>query len=101
MSAITVNTFDFDELCNHAGVTADIVVTIVEHGILAPSGREPRQWRFDVSAVLVVKRVVRLRRDLDLDWQGAALALELLDENQRLRAENAYLRRRLARFIDG
>ncbi|WP_027350632.1 chaperone modulator CbpM [Halotalea alkalilenta] len=100
MSAITVNTFDFDELCSHAGVTGDIVVTIVEHGILAPSGHEPRQWRFDVNAVLVVKRVVRLRRDLDLDWQGAALALELFDENQRLRAENAYLRRRLERFID-
>ncbi len=49
---------------------------------------------------MIVTRAARLHRDLAMDWSGVALALELSEENRRLRRENAALRRRLERFLD-
>ncbi|MFD2407206.1 chaperone modulator CbpM [Azorhizophilus paspali] len=43
---------------------------------------------------------MRLQRELELDWQAVAVALDLLDEVGRLRAENENLRRRLLRFVE-
>ena len=37
---------------------------------------------------------------MELDWPGIALALRLLDEVDELRAENRYLRQRLARLLE-
>jgi len=45
-----------------------------------------------------IARATRLRRDLEINWEGVALALELLDEVQALRRENHALLRRLKRF---
>ena len=71
---------------------------IVEHGIVEPSGPTPEQWLFDASALAIVKRAFRLQADLQIEWAGVALALQLLDELEHLRAENSHLRRRLSRF---
>lgn len=95
----SVNCFDFDELCQRTSVPGETLVTIVEHGIITPINSAAPRWQFDISTVWVVRRAVRLQRELELDWQGAALALELLDENQRLRDENERLRQRLLRFV--
>lgn len=96
----SVNCFDFDEICQRTAVPSETLVTIVEHGIIEPIGRQQPPWQFDVSAVLVVRRVVQLKVELDLDWQGAALALELMEENRRLREENERLEQRLLRFVE-
>ena len=47
----------------------------------------------------IVHRAVRLRKELELDWPGIAVALTLLDENARLSRENQILQQRLARFL--
>jgi chaperone modulatory protein CbpM len=39
-----------------------------------------------------------LQSDLQIDWAGVALALQLIDELEQLRAENSHLRRRLSRL---
>ena len=44
------------------------------------------------------KRARRLQGELQIEWAGIALALQLLDELEQLRAENSQLRRRLSRF---
>jgi chaperone modulatory protein CbpM len=49
--------------------------------------------------VTIVHRAVRLRKELELDWPGIAVALTLLDENARLSRENQILQQRLARFL--
>ena len=46
-----------------------------------------------------MRRAVRLRQELELDWPGIAVALTLLEENAHLRQENRLLRQRLSRFI--
>ncbi|MNG41880.1 Chaperone modulatory protein CbpM [compost metagenome] len=50
---------------------------------------------------MLAKRAAKLRHDLQLEWEGVALALELLEEVQQLRSENSMLRQRLGRFVQG
>lgn len=86
------------ELCQCAELPQTVVLEIVEHGIVEPSGATPEQWQFDANALAIVKRAFRLQAELQIEWAGVALALLLLDELEYLRDENNHLRRRLSRF---
>jgi chaperone modulatory protein CbpM len=77
--------FSLTELCSLCSVSEDLVVEIVAEGIVEPSGREPGQWRFSGVALTRIQRVVRLQQEFDVNLPGAALALELLEEVERLR----------------
>jgi chaperone modulatory protein CbpM len=77
--------FSLTELCALCRVSEELVVEIVAEGIVDPSGTEPRQWRFSGIALARVRRVARLQQDLGVNLPGAALALDLLDELERLR----------------
>jgi len=74
------------ELCRMCQVNADKVQLMVEEGVLEPVGSGPGQWRFESLCIRRVRRVVRLERDLGVNLAGAALAAELLEEIDRLRA---------------
>jgi chaperone modulatory protein CbpM len=73
------------ELCRACAVSAEEVIHLVEEGVIEPRGREPRAWRFEAVCVRRVSRAQRLRRDLGVNLAGAALAVELLEELDRLR----------------
>jgi len=98
MSSTLIVQLDMRTLCQEADLTADCVIEIVEHGIVEPSGRTPEEWVFDDRAPVTLKRAVKLHDQLELEWEGEALALELLEEVQQLRSENHMLRQRLGRF---
>ncbi|MFJ1571530.1 Chaperone modulatory protein CbpM [Pseudomonas fluorescens] len=98
MSSTLIVQLDMRTLCQEANITADWVIEIVEHGIVQPSGRTPEDWLFDDRAPVTLKRAVKLHQELELEWEGVALALELLEEVQHLRSENTMLRQRLGRF---
>lgn len=77
--------FSLAELCAACRVSEDLVVEIVAEGIVEPLGGNRTQWRFSGLAVTRIQRVVRLQQEFDVNLPGAALALELLDEVERLR----------------
>lgn len=77
--------FSLEELCEACCVSEDFVVEIVAEGIVEPSGAERAQWRFSGVALTRVQRVIRLQQEFDVNLPGAALALELLEEVERLR----------------
>lgn len=79
-------TFSLDQLCTVCAVSEDEVVSLVEEGVLDPSGREPLRWRFEAVSIRRVRRAHRLRRDLGVNLAGVALALELIEELEALRA---------------
>jgi chaperone modulatory protein CbpM len=83
------------EVCRACSVHAEWVVTLVEEGILDPAGREPTHWRFTRAQVRSVRTVQRLQSDLGLNLAGAALALDLMDEIEALRARLAALDREI------
>jgi chaperone modulatory protein CbpM len=74
------------EVCRACEVQTEFIVGLVEEGVLAPAGREPPSWRFTYVHLRRVRVASRLHRDLGLNVAGAALALELLEEIEALRA---------------
>lgn len=90
------------EICLETGLSIDTLIEVVEHGIVEPMIEKPRaepeQWTFTVNCLNTVQRATRLQQDLGLNWQGIALVLDLLEQRDRLKDENAALLRRLQRF---
>lgn len=79
------------ELCEVCSIEVRLVDELIDEGILEPIGGAREQRRLPYSSVFRTRTVVRLQRDLGLNLAGAALALELLDRIENLRAQ---LRRR-------
>ena len=74
------------QLCRACEISEAQIIELVEQGIIDPLGPEPAEWRF-VSISLRRVRITRnLQRDLGVNAPGAALALELLEEIEDLRA---------------
>jgi chaperone modulatory protein CbpM len=79
------------ELSRGCAVHAECIIELVEEGVLIPVGREPRHWRFSGVQLRRANVALRLQRDLGINLAGVALALELLDEVNALRARvNAF-----------
>jgi chaperone modulatory protein CbpM len=74
------------DLCRACDVHAERIIELVDAGVLEPQGREPARWIFTGASLHRARKALRLQRDLDIDLAGAALALELLDEIESLRA---------------
>ena len=73
------------ELCQACRMPAEQVFDLVDEGVVEPVGRDQSSWRFRGISVRRVRCVQRLERDLGVNVAGAALALELLEELERLR----------------
>ncbi len=74
------------ELGDIARVHTRSIVALVREGALQPStGESVDDWQFPASAVARLGLAMRLRRELQLGITGTALALDLLEEVQRLR----------------
>ena len=78
------------ELCELCSVDPQTIDDLIAEGILEPSD-EAKPARLPYSSVRVTSTVIRLQRDLGVNLAGAALALELLEHIDELRAQ---LRRR-------
>lgn len=74
------------QLCDVCGVRAEYVIELVDEGFIEPSGMEKSHWCFSGIAIKRVRKAKRLQRDLGINLAGAALAIELIDEIEKLRA---------------
>lgn len=81
--------FTLVQLCEVCRISADYVLDVVDEGILEPEGSQPPEWRFRASDLRRLQTALRLQRDLRVNLAGAALALQLLDEMEALRARLA------------
>ncbi|MCB1859092.1 MAG: MerR family transcriptional regulator [Gammaproteobacteria bacterium] len=73
------------ELCRCCAVRAEVVIGMVDEGVIEPRGRSEADWRFDGLMLRRVEIALKLQRDLRINLAGAALALDLMDELARLR----------------
>ena len=77
-----------EELGRACAVQARFIIDMVEEGVIAPlAGDETGSWRFGGTQVHRVRVAWRLQRDLGVNAAGAALALQLLEEMETLRAQ--------------
>ncbi len=59
----------------------------VEEGVLNVVEINAAEWHFTGAALRRARRALRLERDLEINLAGLALALELMEEVERLRRE--------------
>lgn len=79
-----------EDLCRACSVQNEFVLAMLEEGVIEPAaGQSPDNWRFTGVQVHHVSVAWRLHRDLGVNLPGAALALQLLDEVETLRAQLA------------
>jgi chaperone modulatory protein CbpM len=80
------------ELCEFCSIERTMVEQMIEEGILDPLEGARDEPRFPYSSVRRTLTVVHLQRDLGVNLPGAALALDLLDRIEKLRARSHWSR---------
>jgi chaperone modulatory protein CbpM len=75
------------DLTQRYAVEVEIIIELVQEGVLEPQGPRPEEWRFRGPDLIRLRRAINLQRDLELNLPGIALALDLLDELEELRAK--------------
>ncbi|WP_432468044.1 chaperone modulator CbpM [Agarivorans sp. Z349TD_8] len=101
MSEAFVN-ISFNELCQLAGIERDVLINVVEYGIVQPlRGEGIERWIFDTTSLHWIKKAVRLHQDLEIDWVAVAMVVNLLQQNENLLKQNQAYQRQLQRFIGG
>jgi len=88
-----------EEVCEIADVPTEIMIMIVEEGILEPKGTSPNEWNFDTHMLNIAKRASRVHRDFAIEWTGIPLYLDMIEKLEKLRSENKSLKQRLDRFL--
>ena len=73
------------EVSRCCGVDTEEILVLIAEGVLNPQGTTRQDWRFGGADLGRALSALRLERDLGINPAGAALALELLEEMQRLR----------------
>ncbi len=79
--------FTLVELCQCCTVQEEVIIAMVEEGMLSPVGSSPQEWRFTGTSQRLVEICLHLQRDLRVNLPGAALALELMEEIDLLRSQ--------------
>lgn len=72
------------EVASSFGTSSEMIIEIIDEGIVRAEKDDEDQWRFDNEAIGRIRTVLRLHRDLGVNFAGAGLALELLKEIDRL-----------------
>ena len=72
---------------------------LVDYGAIAPIDAKAAKLTFDTQCLVIARTACRLRADFDLNTQGVALALTLLDRVHDLEAQLRDLRARLPRRV--
>lgn len=97
-----LNYITYRELCRTEGIESEYVIAIVEYGIVTPKNQAPiEEWVFEANSVYWIKKALRLRQDLEIDWVAVSMVIELLRQKDTLEKENLRINRLLQRFIEG
>ena len=79
-----------EELGRVTQVHPELIENFLEWQLIEPAQTDP-DILFPDSVVPRILRIVRLRRDLGINWAGIGVVLDLLDRIETLERENARL----------
>jgi DNA-binding transcriptional MerR regulator len=83
-----------EELATLARLHPEMVESLVKWGLVDPEESEP-ELLFRETVVPRIWRIMRLRRDLGINWAGLGVVLDLLDRIDELEREIAWLRKQI------
>ena len=78
--------FTLVELCRAVHAPQEQVRVWVVEGVLTPRGGAPEEWRFAGTALRRARLARTLAQELEINAPGVALALDLMDEIEALKA---------------
>ncbi|CAM4092133.1 chaperone modulator CbpM [Vreelandella rituensis] len=78
-------TLTLEDLARACSVEIDWVIERIESGLLADGSPYVASWRFTSHDLTRARRLCQLERDFEAAPELAALATDLIEENQRLR----------------
>ena len=100
MTELVLN-ISLHELCQCEGLSQQLIVEVVEHGIAQPlEGQSVVDWVFDTTSVHWLRKAVRLHDDLEIDWVAVSMVIDLMRQNEALEKRNLYFEQQLKRFLE-
>lgn len=78
-------TLTLEELARACAVDTDWVIERIESGLLADGSPYVASWRFTSHDLTRARRMCQLERDFEAAPELAALATDLIEQNQRLK----------------
>lgn len=79
------------EVARLSGVHPDLIDRLTTLGLIDPVETFPEPC-FDVSTILRIRSILRLRHDLGVNWAGVGIILDLLERIAQLEQEIARLK---------
>ena len=81
------------QVCRASQIDLAVVVELANLGLVDPRGEAPLEWHLSARELIRVRTAARLMRDLGVDVNGAALAVELIETRRELEMRLAVLER--------
>ncbi len=81
------------EFCRAIRADQEMISEMIEFNLLEPEGSSIQNWRFDSRCLKRAQIAIRFQRDLEINYQGIALALDLLEQIERLETQLEILRK--------
>ncbi len=81
-----------EEFCGAIHTSPEIIIEMVEYKLLLPEGETQDKWRFDSFSLRRGRIALSFYYELEINWEGIALAVELLEEIEQLRQQVALLK---------
>lgn len=79
----TTTYYTLSEICEICDVQAELIIELVQNGVLEPYGETIKSWQFSDNELQRSQKALRLQRDLELNYSGIALILDLVEEVEK------------------
>ncbi|CEG58467.1 chaperone modulator CbpM [Legionella fallonii] len=86
-------TISFHEVCHKYHIPEELLSEMVEQGLFPNQPSNKEQIALDQKALRRLEAAFRLHKDLGINLPGVALALDLLEEIEKMRKELEILRK--------
>lgn len=86
-NVIQTSEFNLEELCLLLGIKPKVIEELIQYGTIDPQGDSFENWRFKPEHIKLIRTALHLHEDLEVNYAGAALAIDLMNEIQRLRSQ--------------
>ena len=85
----------FDIVAETVGARRSLLLRLAERGLIDTVTSDADEPRLPRRVVIQIRRMQRLRRDLGVNFAGAAVILDLVERIEQLNRELAEMQRRL------
>lgn len=79
------NALTLEEFCYATKADKEVVIKMINYQLIHPQGATPSEWRFDSVSLRRGRIASSFYHDLEVNMQGVALALDLLDQIEELK----------------